>query len=303
MDDMKKGVISEDPINNLDIGSSLVFKLVTFVNSDANQTPQSVTNWDFFQGALMGLVIKAENEVHIFGTAFMVAPGIALTATHIVSSFIDENKHGKIAIYCVGIRSECIELWKVLSITYNPNDDISVISICAASELPPDKTYYRFGITTRAPKSGEVVQIYGFREHTITSYYDKVEFGTNVFVSKGTVTAIHPYGIGKTYIPYPVIELNCGSLGGMSGGIAIDQNGLVIGIVSRGLDTEDQRGPTYVSWIINSLTKNVALSWPQGLYSVPTTLLSLNEYLLYIDNREALSGSTEEQTKYKIWFE
>jgi hypothetical protein len=251
----------------------------------------------------MGLVIKAENEVHILGTAFMVAPGIALTATHIISNYIDEIKDGKMAIYCAGIRSECVELWKVLSIAYSPDDDISVFSICAASELPPDKIYYRFGITTRAPKNGEAIQIYGFREHSIVNCYDKVEFGTDIFASTGTVTAVYPYGIGKTYIPYPIIELNCGSLGGMSGGIAIDQNGLVIGIVSRGLDTEDQCGPTYVSWIINSLTKNITLQWPQGLYTIPTTLLSLNEYLLYIDNREALSGSTEEQTMYKIWFE
>ena len=45
--------------------------------------------------------------------------------------------------------------------------------------------------------------------------------------------------------PFPVIEISCGTLGGMSGGAVLDASGSVIGILSAGLSHDDGRGPSY----------------------------------------------------------
>jgi hypothetical protein len=297
------GVVSSDPLTNLPIGSSIKFKIINFGSSNATQNPGAVNNWEYFRGALMALVLKFETGTQMIGTAFMVAPGLAITATHNIFEHINDMSRGEIIPYCMGIRDATVNLWRVLNITYSPDDDITLFSIGTVSEISTDKTYYQFGITTRAPKNGEKIHIVGFRGKAIVNKSNEIDYFSNIYTSVGTVTAVYPSGRDKLLMPYPVIEINCGSIGGMSGGVAIDKNGLVVGIISRALDTEDQCGPTYVSWIIKSLTKNIQLSWPSGFYTTPTSLLSMDSRLVFIDKREALAGSTENELKYRVWFE
>ena len=87
----------------------------------------------------------------------------------------------------------------------------------------------------------------------------------------------------------------------MSGGAALDQSGLLVGVISRGLNTAEGDGPTYLSWIISALGRKVELCWPSGLYKTPVSPLSINEGLIFIDKREALAGTTDAQLRYKIW--
>ena len=302
MDDTRKGCVVEDPIGDLPIGTTIEFNLITPIVSDAVRYPQTVNNWDYFQGALLALVIKTADETHIFGTAFMIAPGLAITATHVVYDFKGIIESGKVAFSCMGIRKECIELWKVTSITFNEIDDICLLLVSAASSVSESHKFYRFGLTTRAPKNDEIIQIFGFREHQSKMSTSSCQFTIDLFASSGIVTAVYPHGRGKTYMPYPVIELDCGSLCGMSGGIGIDKNGLIIGVISRGMDTEDQCGPTYLSWIIGALEKEVFPTWPNGLYSGVNQLINFDERLLYIDRRDAIINDNG-AGKYSIWFE
>jgi len=302
MDDTKIGCLVEDPTKDLPIGTTIEFKLIAPLDSNAVRYPQTLNNWDYFQGALLALMIKTADDVHIFGTAFMISPGLAITATHVVYDFKEIIESGKVAFYCMGIRSECTELWKVTSLIFNEIDDICFLLVSTVSNVSENHKFYRFGLTTRTPKNGETIQIFGFREHQSKMSTSSFQFTVDIFASSGIVTAVYPYGRGKTYMPYPVIELDCGSLCGMSGGIGIDKNGLVVGIISRGMDTEDQCGPTYLSWIIGALVKEVYPTWPNGLYSGITQLMNMDERLIYIDRRDALI-SDNCGCRYETWFE
>ncbi len=247
-------------------------------------------------------MLKSETKAEIVGTAVMIAPGLAVTATH---NFIDEielMKQGKAIPYCLGVRDNNLDIWMVTSMSYDHSDDTALIAIRAASKVPDDKCYYRLGITTRAPKNGEVLNIIGFRNNSVEMHDIQCVFTGNLYVSKGEVKAVYHNGRDKLLMPYSVIEIDCGSLGGMSGGAAIDKNGLLVGVISRGLETKSGDGPTYISWIVRSLNKSISIEWPTGLYKEAVSPISMDRKLLLIDRPDTISieGDT---LSYKVWFE
>jgi hypothetical protein len=147
------GLVSSDPLGDLPVGASITFNPIVFGGSNANDRPQSVNNWEVFKGAVLGVVLKSADSSTMVGTAFMIAPGIAITASHIFSDILDDLQNGKVVPYCLGVR-EAMEIWIVKKFSYGV-DDITVLSIAPVSKLPEDGKYYRMGLTTRAPKNGE----------------------------------------------------------------------------------------------------------------------------------------------------
>jgi hypothetical protein len=287
------GVICEDPLNGLGIGQGIRSELVTnFGGSDAIARPTWVENWDFFRGAILGLAFNTKNGHELDGTAVMVAPGLAVTTTHIFQNVTERIRQGTVVPYCYGVREGRLDIWKVTEVAHSPDDDIALLAVAACSKLPEDRTYYRLGITARAPRNGEPLHVLGFRRGGISSSGNRHDVEVNLYASRGSVTAVYPRGRDKTLVPYPAIELDCGSLGGMSGGAAIDENGLLVGVISRGLDTAEQTGPTYVSWIIKALTRTIRISWPPGVYKGAVSALSIDPSMIAIVGREALPDST-----------
>lgn len=296
------GRIASDPLRVLPLGSNINFKLVEFGDSNATQRPNSVGNWDFFKGAITSLALKSQTSQELVGTAIIVAPGLAISASHNLGSVIAAMEQGQVVPYCFGVRDKQLEIWKVNKVSYCEKSDIALLSIEAASEVPEDRTYYRLGISTRTPIVGEPVHIVGFRSGRATNASTN-DFGADLFTSVGEVAAVYPEGRDKLLLPFPAIELHCGSLGGMSGGAALDKNGLVIGIISRGLEADDGHGPTYLSWILNGLDREIEIPWPPGLHKGSVSPLSMDGRLLFIDRREALAKNAEGQLEYTTWFE
>lgn len=161
------GVVSSDPLRDQPVGASVTFSLISFGGSNANSRPQSVNNWEFFDGAILGVVLKSANSSRMTGTAVMVAPGIAITASHIFSDDLDDLQKGAVVPYCLGVRGTTLELWRVVKFSYCEDDDITLLSLAASSKIPEDRQYSRMGLTTRAPKNGEELHIVGFRSETL----------------------------------------------------------------------------------------------------------------------------------------
>ena len=286
--------ITQDPLENCSLETTLSFPIVGPINSSSSVVPSYVNNWGFSDGAILGLLIKSGTSEKIIGTSVMVAPGLAITAKHNIDEYSESIKEGKVIPYCVGIRGADCDMWQCTSISYN-NDDIAFLSIKSVSKLPEDKCYPRLGVTTRKPSVGEELHLIGFRYNG----ENKKHVG-NMYASLGRVTNVFPEGRDSCFLPYPVIEIACGSLGGMSGGAAIDKNGLLMGIISTSLDTVQGSGPSYISWIISALDREVTISWPRGLYSNPVNPLSMNRNILFIDRPEAISIKNDKLT-YLEW--
>ena len=96
-----------------------------------------------------------------------------------------------------------------------------------------------------------------------------------MYVSKGA-TGQFGFPIYHPVIaPYAAIEVLSGTLGGMSGGAVINDDGHVVGIISRGWDTEDQQGPSLAAWWLPAIMWRPELSWPNGFYEEGTPLFEL----------------------------
>lgn len=290
--------VSDDPVR--DVGSRFHIKPTRFNGSDALDVPNFVTNWGATQGSVLAIVFSFEDKHEVLGTAFLVAPGLAISASHIFSSHLEQAARGEVSVSAVGIRDKSADFWRVRKITHSNKADTCLLSISAASNLPEDQTYYQFPVTTRQPNLGESIHLLGFRSGTYNDLQrDLLEM--DLIASQGRVTSVWNKGRDKTLVPFPAIEINAGSLGGMSGGIAIAADGHVLGIISRGLDSEDGKGPTYISWIINCLTQTIDLVWPIGFYGEALSMLEINERVCFIEGRNAFFKNDDNTWTYRPW--
>tara|TARA_R110002072_G_scaffold300518_1_gene478154 strand:+ start:233 stop:1228 length:996 start_codon:yes stop_codon:yes gene_type:complete len=295
------GITTADPAKGAKTGTAISFKNVRGWNSDATEVPTGLSNWHAFEGALLAVMLKSGEEMSVLGTAVMIAPGLAVSATHVFDQHFGEMANGEVVPYCFGIRQEGLSIWNVRQISANENDDICLLSLEANSAFPEDMTYYKFGVSTRALLANETVHIVGFRNAETVVEPDRVMFHGNFHAAQGRVVGTYPEGLPGRFMPYPLIEINCGSLGGMSGGAVIDRRGLVLGVISRGLETKDQRGPTYANWILSAMSREVTLGWPSGLHKESQIVCNMRPEFMFIDNRDALDGTTKDKLRYRIW--
>jgi hypothetical protein len=296
-----KGIVTDDPLVGAKSGETLRFANVASMALGGGTTRAQVAgNWQVFEGALLGTMVGDSNSQSVVGSAAMVAPGLAVTATHNLRDDIDALLAGELALYLVGVRSSGLEFWTVRHVSLNEQNDLALLSVIAASPLPPDRTYWKFGMTTRTPREGEDLIVLGFVEDRGRRQRSGEVFG-GIYGVTGKVVHVY-HRRDSVLMPFPTIEIACGSLGGMSGGPVLDKQGHLVGLVSRGLDTEDGEGPTFVSWIIDGLHRKIPLEWPQGLHKSPSSLLELDDLLATIVGRHAVE-EVDGQTAFRIWFD
>lgn len=226
---------------------------------DLSPSPQAVTNWGFFDGAVLGVGLRSDRESKIVGSAAMIAPGLAVTAAHVFRDEIPELEAGYASIFVTGMREDCLDYWGVRDVSYAKNEEIAYISLELRSEPSTAWSFARFGISTRCPEEGEVLRIVGSRYEIVEMAVEgSPNFGGHLYAACGEVQgAYFPYRIGTR--PYPVMALGCEALGGMSGGPVVDAEGLLLGVISRSLE-----GQTEVAWILGGLNRVLNLPWPAG---------------------------------------
>ncbi|WP_421997072.1 trypsin-like peptidase domain-containing protein [Roseovarius confluentis] len=286
-----KWPIEYDPLDDLPKGEGINFKLVDFGGSDGSEKINWVKNWEHLQGALLAIVRRDEQGAYIFGSAALVAPGVALSASHIFSDDIEELVKSEIGFYAVGIREDDIDLWNIRKINMSPDNDICVLSLFPASPLPSDRTYRQFPTIVRSPVLGEKVHLLGFSSGSASprdgdAGINNTSVRGNLILSVGTVTEFFPFGRDRLLVPYPAFHVEAGSLGGMSGGVAITETGHLIGVISRGMSVEDQSGPTVASWAAIGLFRELEFQWPKGLFADGASLWELEQRLVVIEGRE-----------------
>jgi hypothetical protein len=271
--------------------------------SNAVNIPRSANDWSYYRSAICPILHKKGDRHNSPGTAVFVAPGLAVTARH---NIIDEMESSKsdiymedVAISCAGVLNDNVIIWNARKISFG-DCDIALISMEPRSEIGDGTTLFKFGVTTRCPQIGEQVHIVGFQS-TMDSNWADISVDTGLYISKGKIKNVYPQGRDRLLLPWPSIEIDCGSLGGMSGGACFDKRGLLFGLICRGLDTEDKRGPTFVSWIIPALTFQITLPWPGRVYPNSTTMLFMDDRLIYIDRRDAIQLDDFGEFLYSPW--
>ncbi|EHV9588641.1 trypsin-like peptidase domain-containing protein [Vibrio vulnificus] len=222
--------------------------------------------------ALQGLIvafgfIQGEKQ-HIIGSGIMIAPGLCLTATHV----IEETKEKHCFLYSFP-NNESMRMWtphdfnalraveqvSLFGSSEERYSDVSVLSYSPLSKFEDDIDYFYSPLEVALPKIGERLWAVGYRE--------VVNDGTpqiGAFVTSGLVTEQFSSGRGS-YINGACIEVAMKSLGGMSGGPVFNEEGRVVGVISTCLEgQEDNLGPTYVTLIWPSLISEIFCPWPNG---------------------------------------
>lgn len=307
------GVVTLDLLGHLSAGTTISFETLRFpISCEARLN--SIENWNIFDGTLLAIHCQSiSTDVHIgqdtiigpqeevaIGSAVIVAPGIAISAKHVVEPLIPEILSSAISCYCTAIAKSSLMIWKITKITLRDNTDLAFLSIEAASDLPEGGVYKKVGLSTRLPEIGELVAICGFVSKEIVTIGDAV--GGNVFVSTGVVGKRFAKGRNSVMLPWPVFQVDCDSIGGMSGGSVFDRDGLLVGLIGSGISG----GTSYVTLLFPALHAKCEPTWPPGLRSRPISLMEMERDLCYIDRREAVSLIVDEDTshetvRYEFW--
>ncbi|MEY4248861.1 MAG: hypothetical protein RJA87_494 [Pseudomonadota bacterium] len=313
VDEIKKpiyeGNFTIDPAANPQVGDS--FQIETILIEPLENDITVYRPLHTAKGTVLTFHFANKLEHDVDGSAVLVAPGIALTARHVIEPHRDKLINGIKYSFLMGICNNSVNMWAVKELTILPHCDIAILGLELNSSIPADKTFRQAAISTRLPKIGERIQILGFRAKTLVpesnaSLGPQIDAG--LVVSAGVITNRFPLGRDSAMLPWPVLEVDCPSWGGMSGGPVFDKHGHLIGLLCTSFDLLDESGPSYVSLLWPVLASKFRGGWPKAIFTEPRSLIELAPDLCKIDRPESvwhqfdeLSGKTS--TQYKIWEE
>jgi hypothetical protein len=299
-----RAVRDDDPLASWPGDRPLPIRVVGLGDPVVGPAVESLANWGYFEGALLSLGLQSSPEegLRIEGSAVMIAPGLAVTASHVFMDYWDGLEAGTERMALQGIRSDgTADMWNVRNITRSEGDDMALLGVDLMSKIHKDWYVSTFSLTTRTPTPGEPILIAGFREEAEHRHVESGEFSvqTNVgdtYVARGEVGEIYEDRRDQA-LPFPAFEVRCGSHGGMSGGAVLDRAGKLLGIITRGWTFPDGEGPTYATRIIELLNRPIRLTWPPDVYPQREAPVDIDPALLNLEGREMLV-----QTKGKFGY-
>ncbi|WP_176844502.1 S1 family peptidase [Mucilaginibacter gossypii] len=254
---------------------------------------------------LKGLVVTIgfinDEQEKIIGSGVMIAPGVCLTATHVM----EETRQKNALVYSFPCENS-MRIWsprdfsasEKVSVEIMPFQkkvprymDVGILSLSPFSKFEDHENYMFAPLEVSIPKIGERLWAAGYRE------IDNDGVPTLAFFcTSGIVTEQYLQGRG-TFINGPCIEVAMETRGGMSGGPVYNAEGKVIGVISSSL--EGAQGPSYISLIWPALLSTVYAPWPEKLWPKQTAGIQISA-----DKGVKILGSAriDDEGSYKIKF-
>jgi hypothetical protein len=289
------------------VGANMRFEQVK-PNWGAVSRHMRIANWDLFDGMVLSVTFT-DGRVHTMeGTAILVAPGIALCANHVFDDHLEKSRKTLGPAYCFGIAKGGAQAWLVTRVQVVPRTDLCILGLEYQSMLPPSAIFRQASITTRLPNIDEQLTICGFRASSPrfeSKGNGSIDVSAEMLMCSGVVTARYPTASGRDRLtaPWPCIEVDCPSWGGMSGGPVFDRRGFMVGLISRGFNTAGEPSPMLTALLWPALTLNFAGGWPPSLRSAAASLLKSKNCT--IEGADAISVSESSpgtfETIYVPW--
>lgn len=302
-----RAIRDDEPLKSWPADKPIPIRIVPPGDPTAGPVPQSLANWGYFEGASLsvGLQSSPEEGLRFVGSAVMIAPGLAVTATHVFMDFWEGLEANEERMALQGIRSDgTADMWNVRHITRAEGDDMALLGIELMSKIHANWYISTFPLTTRTPFAGEPILIAGFREEKESRHVDPGDVSTqtnvgDMYVARGEVGEIYEDRRDQA-LPFPAFEVQCGSHGGMSGGAVLDDAGKLLGVITRGWEISDGKGPTYATRITELLKRPIRLAWPPGVYPERVAPADIAPELLHLEGRDKLT-ETDGQLGYEVW--
>jgi hypothetical protein len=296
--DYFSGRLTANPFEGIDASIPLQFAQATFTPNDPPGF-HSVANLAHYRGLLLSVHFVTETWGTLEGSAVMVAPGIAITATHVIQDYKSLIMENGLRPICIGYTPVSMQIWWVRHVTtvgtLDEGTDLTVLSLELASQIPPDRTFTQAIMTTRLPEIGEQIMAVGLRASNQHVPYDKhhafdivegiLTYGSDVFASVGPVRMYHPDG-RRPMSSVPMLEVECATPGGLSGGPVFDKYGRVFGVLCSSMNGEPP--VSYLSCLWPALAQPISPASFQGHLPQHFCLLDLSPQICGIEGRERL---------------
>lgn len=184
-----------------------------------------------------------------FGTAFVLRPHLLVTARHVIEEFVKRAKpngapgHFKFTFWSVQIEWKAEQaqynIWQVVKVYISPHTDICLLHIRAENNTAEEYTSWKATkVTLEPPSVGEEVIGYGFYSTSFegtrihpNKRIDQLIVNDQISMSIGHVKQIHMQGRDAVMLPFPCFEVDCRFEPGMSGGIIVNSDSELIGII------------------------------------------------------------------------
>lgn len=223
--------------------------------------------------AIVSIAGYFDDKLISIGSGIMIAPGIALTATHVLDEF-PRSGSGPVlltflpdgagrawlptsTVTCSGASEFHMDERKVIS-------DLTIVSCTLNSNAHATHPLSLAPMEMCLPLAGQRLWAVGFRHGEI----DGNATAVSPLVSSGLVTSSYPHGRGER-MRSPCVEVAMEALGGMSGGPVFNEDGRLVGIVSSSFDG----GPSYVTLVWDSLRVSID-GLPQDIWESETSGLA-----------------------------
>lgn len=267
-------VITADPVESFTPGDEINFKphFVRFHGPPLSK----VNNWEGSDGIVLGITFAGLDDdgrvcYRVLGSAVMVSPGVALTASHVVRNELQQLQANTQNMALFGFTAEGgMTFWRPRHLTAIDGTDTTIVSLKYATHLP--KGPLRFaGLTTRTPKEGESVTIVGYVPKEKKFYEEpdskarKLNLTLDLHMCTAVVVEVHREKRDNGMLNFPCMHIDGPSLGSMSGGAAFDSSGRVVGIIASGLDSEEIPPYSYVSLLRRTFCCPFLPSWPRDM--------------------------------------
>lgn len=227
-------------------------------------------------GLVVALDWVASDRHHVWGSAVIVAPGVALTAGHVIDEMRDRgflaDKGGQ--LFAVSFHVDRVELWRADSFTRVDIGDLSLLTLVRTTAVSgPPVAPLKFSLArmaARMPGVGEIISLVGFKAAE-ASFEHRELMGVALVGSVGQVTDQYPQRRDSHGLPNPAIAVAARTVGGMSGGAAFDAAGHLVGVISSGFDESS----SFVSLSWPATYVPIAPKWPPGSMPLETSLGAL----------------------------
>ena len=201
---------------------------------------------------------SSDATLHASGSGVLIAPGLALTAKHVLKDYSDRlgdprgwrhtGLSSPFGIQAIQYRTDGPSItWDVWSASFHEPLDIAVVQLAPRTELPNGFRHVSAALEGAVPKVGDRVQAFGFSRTSVV--FDERRgwlLNARPEGAVGQVTQVFPKTRDSVSMPFPACEMNMQVLGGMSGGPVFHDNGRVCGILCSSIDFAD--GTSHVSF-------------------------------------------------------
>ena len=257
---------------------------------------------DPIQEVALRFVVELENgEMYAIGTACLIGGHLAITARHVLEHAFQRFGTTR----TTGPKSVEVSGYSIRLIQVLPGPTYNIWNVHAAWVCPSDIAILHFNldgtsapdapINWRAPMirvlpppTGEKVLAFGFRESKIqvttingNPHIELNDFGTT---SAGEVGQIFTERRDSAMLTFPCFEVLARFAPGMSGGLVIDEEGRLCGLVCAGTEFADPDAPplSYAATLWPMLTTEISIdrgeAYPRGI-TYPMIDLALDHLL------------------------